>query len=79
MTSSARTEALREQLRQLRQGPPNGIDLKPSSAYEVVTRQMVEDLAGDLKEIKDRLNGLLWMVAGTILTEVVMKLVAAGR
>jgi hypothetical protein len=54
------------------------VDLSPASAYEAVTRQMVEALADDLREIKGRLNGLLWMVAGAILIDVLIRLSGAG-
>jgi hypothetical protein len=54
------------------------VDLSPASAYEAVTRQMVEALADDLREIKGRLNGLLWMVAGAIVIDIVIRLSGAG-
>jgi hypothetical protein len=62
---------LREQVRRWRERP--GVELAPASAYEAVTRQMVEGLASDLREIKSRLNGMLWMVAGTVLLDVVLR------
>jgi hypothetical protein len=37
---------------------------------------MVERLADDLGEIKGRLDGLLFMVAGAIVLDVVMRLAA---
>jgi hypothetical protein len=52
--------------------------MRPPSAYEAVTRQMVEALAEDLREIKGRLNGLLWMVASTIALDVALRLAGAG-
>ena len=54
------------------------ISLEPASAYEAVTRQMVLSLSEELKEIKARLNGLLFMVAGSVLLEVALRL-ANGR
>jgi hypothetical protein len=54
------------------------VDLSPASAYEAVTRQMVEALADDLREIKRRLDGLLWMVAGAIVIDIVIRLSGAG-
>ena len=54
---------------------PEPIDLRPVSAYEAVTRQMVESLADDLREIKGRLNGLLFMLTGTIVLEFVSRMV----
>ena len=63
-----------------RRDPPGGprppIDLAPASVHEAITRQMVERLAEDLAEIKGRLDGLLFMVAGAIVLDVVMRLAA---
>ncbi|HET8523663.1 MAG TPA: hypothetical protein VFL82_10525 [Thermomicrobiales bacterium] len=53
------------------------VDLEPASTYEVVTRQMVESLADDLREIKGRLNGLLWMIAGAMVLEIALRLMGA--
>ena len=76
-------EALREQVVRLRGGgrareERKPLDLGPLSAHEAMTRQMVEALAEDLKEIKGRLNGLLFMVAGAILVDVVIRLAGVG-
>jgi hypothetical protein len=54
------------------------VSLEPASAYEAVTRQMVLGLAEDFKEIKTRLNGLLFMVAGSLLLDLLLRL-ATGR
>jgi hypothetical protein len=67
---------VRKSLRRLRAHPP--VEMRPGSAYEAVTRQMVEGLADDLKEIRGRLNGLLWMVAAAILVDVVMRVAGVG-
>jgi hypothetical protein len=61
-----------------RDGQPTGVDLAPLSTYEVVTRQMVESLSDDIREIKGRLNGLLWMVAGATLIDALIRLSGAG-
>ena len=71
------------QMGRMREGPGRArargsVDLGPASAYEAVTRQMVEGLAEDLKEIKGRLNGLLWMVAGAIVLDVVIRVAGVG-
>jgi hypothetical protein len=49
------------------------VSLEPGSAYEAVTRQMVLDMGEELREIKGRLNGLLFMVAGSVLLDVVLR------
>jgi hypothetical protein len=54
------------------------IALEPGSAYEAVTRQMVVGLAEELREIKARLNGLLFMVAGSLLLDVALRLANGG-
>ena len=51
------------------------LDESPRSVYEIVTRQMLEGLRDDLSEVKGRVNALLWLLAGTILAEFVMRLV----
>lgn len=74
--------ALRAQIRLLRGRPASagrsrdhpadsagGIDTGPSSTYEAVTRQMVIDLAGDLREIKSRLDALFFALLGGILLD----------
>lgn len=69
----ARDGALRESIRRLRDQP--GVELKPAGAYEAVTRQMVEALADDLREIKNRVGGLVWMVVAAIVIDVVLRIV----
>lgn len=49
------------------------VSLDPASAYEIVTRQMVLNLSEDLREIKARLNGLLFMVVGAVILEVITR------
>lgn len=45
------------------------------SVFEAVTRQMVETLAEELREIRQRVDGLLWMIGGSILLDIGMRLV----
>lgn len=54
---------------------PAAVDLSPRSAHEVVTRQMVTDLASDLSEVKTRVNAMLWLMVGAVAVDVVMRLV----
>ena len=48
------------------------------SAFEAVTRQMVESVADELREIRQRVNGLLWMGAGAILIDTALRLAGRG-
>lgn len=54
---------------------PGGIDIRPASAYEAITRQLVESLAGDLGEIKSRINNLIFMVVGAMVIDIVLRIV----
>ena len=68
---------LRERLRAARRRPerPDGvIGIDPCSAYELLTRQMVSDLQEELREIRQRVNGLLFVTVGAVLADVVMRL-----
>jgi len=56
-------------------GPGGGIDLGPASVYEAITRQMVESLRDELREIKSRLNTLLFMMIGAIMVELAMRII----
>ena len=44
------------------------------SVFQAVTRQMVEMLSEELREIRHRVDGLLWMGAGAILIDTVLRL-----
>lgn len=49
------------------------VDLKPRSAYEALTRQMVEALAEDVREIKSRVNNIFYIVIGSILVDMLTR------
>ncbi len=53
-------------------------DAQPCCAYELVTRQMLEDMRAELAELKARLNGLLFMLAGALLVDIILRLVRPG-
>mgnify|MGYP001067721287 CR=1 FL=1 len=64
--------ALREALNRARE---RGVDLEPGTAYEVVTRQMVEGLARDVAQIRSRLDQLTSLIIGAITLEVLLRLI----
>jgi len=53
-------------------------EVQPCCAYELVTRQMLEDMRAELAELKARVNGLLFMLAGAILLDVILRLARPG-
>lgn len=50
------------------------IELAPRSTYEVVTRERVEHMAADLAEVRDRINTLFYLVIGSIITDVLLRI-----
>ncbi len=56
--------------------PP--LDLSPVSAYEIVTRQLVEATQRDVTEIKARINNLMVMVAGALVVNILLRLAGLG-
>jgi len=52
--------------------------VQPCCASELVTRQLLEDMRAELAELKARLNGLLFMLAGAILLDLILRLVRPG-
>lgn len=58
--------------------PLGAIDLSPVSAYEIVTRQMIEAAQRDVAEIKGRINNLMVMVCGAVLVNIVLRMAGLG-
>ena len=69
--------ALAHEVRRWR-GERPGIDMEPASAYEAVTRQMVEGLRDELREIRGRINSLIFLLVGTLIGEVVLRLLGGS-
>ena len=55
--------------------PAPPISLAPGCAYGVRYAQLLEDLQKDLAEVKTRLNGLIFLLAGAVALELVIKIV----
>jgi hypothetical protein len=55
-----------------RDEPPLSLD--PRSAYEVLTRQMVAALTEELREIRQRVNGLIFITVAAVIADVVVRL-----
>lgn len=51
------------------------LDVSPKSAYEALTRAKVDDLEADLRELRGRVDTLLWGVIGAVVIGVVMQFI----
>ncbi len=54
--------------------PP--LDLEPATAYEAITRQKVDSLEDDLREIKSRVDTIFYLVIGSILVDMLARWVS---
>ena len=50
-------------------------ELAPDSAFDVQMRERVRGLEDGLKEVKDRVNGLIFLIVGAVVVQVVLRFV----
>ena len=50
-----------------------GAELAPDSAFDVQMRERVRGLEDGLKEVKDRVNGLIFLVVGAVVVQVALR------
>lgn len=50
------------------------LDLDPRSAYELLTRQMVAEMGRELREIRLRVNGLIFVTVGAVIVDLLLRL-----
>lgn len=66
---------LKAEVERLRRGKePATVNLDPGTAYEAVTRQMVEGVREELREIRGRINGLLFLMIGAVSAEAILRI-----
>ncbi len=51
---------------------------EPVSVYEVITRQMVEEFGRQLRDVRKRIDTLLFVVIAAIVLDLVMRLTGAA-
>ncbi len=79
MPKDPRAEPLARAIANLRgAGVVGPLDLAPKSAHEALTRQMVTDLVKDLEGLRGRVDAVLWLVAGAVVLDVVMRVAGVG-
>lgn len=76
------TDAFRAQIERLRRSerekpgsPTPGKDHPPfePSGYEMVTRQMVESIADDVRDIKSKITNLIFVLVGAVVIDIVSR------
>jgi hypothetical protein len=74
------SEAIRRESRRLaRRLRPRRPELGPASAYDALLDQRLSDLAGQVAELKSRVNGLIFVIVAAVITDLVVRLATTGR
>lgn len=70
-------EELAQALRAMRgrRRAPAPFNIEPGCPFGALVRERLADLEHHLDEVKARLNGLLFLVAGAVVVDVVLRLV----
>jgi hypothetical protein len=56
---------------------PQGTPSYEPSGYEMVTRQMVEAISEDVRDIKSKLTNLIFVLAGAVMIDIVSRVLGA--
>ena len=74
--------SLERALSRFRRAPEGdgGVSTRVSAAeFRAATEQRLRALEREVAEVKGRVNGLIFVVAGAVITQVVLRLVGEGR
>jgi hypothetical protein len=56
--------------------PAEPIEMLSAGAFRAVVDERLRNLERQLEELKTRINGLLFLIAGTVATQVIIRLLA---
>lgn len=70
------TRARYRRRRDARMAPPHPSDGADLSLYveEAVTRRLVEDVVEEVREMRDRMTNLLFLIAGSVLVDILTRM-----
>ena len=66
------SEKLKDAIRGLRRPAPPGVDLSPRSPFDALLDARLQALERQVDELKDRVHGLMFLVAGAVIVQVVL-------
>lgn len=66
------TKELREAIRRFRKPPAEDVDLSPKSPFDALLDERLKGLERQVAELKNRVNGLLFLVMGAVIVQVVL-------
>ena len=53
--------------------PVRRLELSPESPFDIMLQERIASLEREVQEVKDRVNGLLFLVIGAVIVQVVLK------
>ncbi|MBI2856275.1 MAG: hypothetical protein HYX93_05450 [Chloroflexi bacterium] len=73
-----RDKEMRDAVSNLRRPLAHGVDLSPASTFDALLDQRIRDLERHVGELKTRVNGLLFLVVGAVIAQIVLGLLGQG-
>lgn len=67
-----KSEQLKGLLRKLRKPPTKGLDLAPTTPFDALLEERLKGLERQVEELKGRVNGLIFLVVGAVVAQVVL-------
>ena len=68
------SKELKRAIRKLRRPPELPVDLSPRTPFEALLSERIKGLERQVDELKGRLNGLMLLVTGAVIIQMVLKL-----
>ena len=66
------SDELGDAIRRLRKPSSPGVDLSPASTFDALLEQRISQLERHVDELKTRVNGLIFLVAGAVIAQIVL-------
>jgi hypothetical protein len=63
---------IRDAVHKLRQPSAPGVDLSPASTFDALLEQRIGHLERHVEELKTRINGLVFLVAGAVVVQIIL-------
>lgn len=68
------SDPLKDALRRLRRPRPPEVDVSPASTFDALLDQRLDHLERHVEELKTRINGLVFLVIGAVIAQVVLSI-----
>ncbi|MBI4201095.1 MAG: hypothetical protein HY531_02250 [Chloroflexi bacterium] len=66
------SEELKEAITRLKRPAQAGVDLSPRSAFDALLDARLKELEAQVEELKGRVHGLMFLVVGAVIVQVVL-------